>query len=145
MESIPETFGRPTAALADCGYVHKEAFHRLADQRPDLARYVSVRREEAHAQRRYDCRPLNNIKPPGKIAAPAPAAMADKLKSAEGKAVHRQRACTVEPVFGIIKAAMGFRQFPLRGLKKVSGEWNLVCLADNLKRMHILSQAAVGC
>jgi hypothetical protein len=44
----------------------------------------------------------------------------------------------VEPVIGIIKEIMGFRQFSLRGLKKVAGEWCLVCLAFNLKRMHIL-------
>jgi hypothetical protein len=46
---------------------------------------------------------------------------------------------TVEPVFGIIKSVMGFRQFMLRGLDKVSGEWNLVCLAWNLKRMNVMS------
>lgn len=45
---------------------------------------------------------------------------------------------TVEPVFGIIKSMMGFRQFSLRGLQKVSGEWTLVCLAWNLKRMATL-------
>jgi hypothetical protein len=45
---------------------------------------------------------------------------------------------TVEPVFGIIKSVMGFRQFSLRGWKKVTGEWNLVCLAWNLKRMAVL-------
>jgi hypothetical protein len=45
---------------------------------------------------------------------------------------------TVEPVFGIIKSVMGFRQFMLRGLDKVSGEWNLVCLAWNLKRMNVM-------
>jgi hypothetical protein len=44
----------------------------------------------------------------------------------------------VEPVFGIIKSVLGFRQFLLRGLKKVGGEWNLICLAYNLKRMHRL-------
>jgi len=64
--------------------------------------------------------------------------MAEKLKTPAGRKIYRQRASTVEPVFGIIKAALGFRQFLLRGLKKVSGEWNLVCLAYNLKRLHRL-------
>jgi hypothetical protein len=68
--------------------------------------------------------------------------MADKLKTPEGKTPHRQRACTVEPVFGIIKAVLGFRQFRLRGLANVSGEWNLVCLAYNLKRLHRLGAGA---
>ncbi len=66
--------------------------------------------------------------------------MAEKLRTPEGKVRYRRRACTVEPVFGIIKSALGFRQFLLRGLQKVSGEWNLVCLAYNCKRLHTLRQ-----
>jgi hypothetical protein len=65
-------------------------------------------------------------------------AMAEKLKTPEGKKRYRQRASTVEPVFGIVRAALGFRQFLLRGIRKVSGEWSLVYLADNLKRLHRL-------
>lgn len=49
-------------------------------------------------------------------------AMAKKLRTAAGRAVYRLRACTVEPVFGVIKAVLGFRQFLLRGLEKVRGE-----------------------
>ena len=48
------------------------------------------------------------------------------------------RKCTVEPVIGIIKEILGFRQFSLRGLLAAAGEWVLVCLAFNIKRMHIL-------
>lgn len=144
LESIPETLGQPTTALADCGYVNKEAFERLGEERPETELYVSVHREDAHAERRYDYRPLDRIKPPKTITDPVLVAMQDKLKTAEGKAIYRKRACTVEPVFGVIKGAMGFRQFLLRGLKKVSGEWNLVCLAYNLKRLHTLRQAAAG-
>jgi hypothetical protein len=61
-----------------------------------------------------------------------------KLKTEEGKAFYRLRKCTVEPVIGIIKEAMGFRQFSLRGSLKVDGEWNLVCLAFNFRRLHVL-------
>ena len=64
--------------------------------------------------------------------------MAYKLSTEIGKAIYRLRKCTVEPVLGIIKEILGFRQFSLRGLKKVAGEWCLVCLAFNLKRLHIL-------
>jgi transposase len=138
LQSIPETLGSPDQALADCGYVDKEVFERLTKERPGLDLYVSVHREDAHAERRYDYRPLDKIKPPKALKDPVLVAMADKLKTPEGKAVYRQRACTVEPVFGILKAVLGFRQFLLRGLKKVSGEWNLVCLAYNLKRLHRL-------
>jgi len=138
LQSIPPTLGQPTTALADCGYVDKEVFQRLSQERPDLDLYVSVHREDAHAERRYDYRPLEKIKPPRTLSDPVLLAMADKLKSEEGKSLYRQRACTVEPVFGILKAVLGFRQFLLRGLQKVSGEWNLVCLAYNLKRLHRL-------
>jgi hypothetical protein len=48
------------------------------------------------------------------------------------------RKCTVEPVIGIIKEVLGFRQFSLRGLLAAAGEWCLVCLAFNLKRLHTL-------
>ena len=142
LASIPASLGTPTAALADCGYVDKEVFARLSRERPGLDLYVSVHREDAHAERRYDWRPLDKIKAPKTIIDPVLVAMAEKLKTPEGKATYRRRACTVEPVFGIIKAALGFRQFMLRGLGKVSGEWNLVCLAYNLKRLHTLRRTA---
>jgi len=65
-------------------------------------------------------------------------AMAHKLKTKAGRASYALRKQTVEPVFGIIKQVMGFRQFSLRGVKQVQGEWTLVCLAWNLKRMAVL-------
>jgi len=64
--------------------------------------------------------------------------MAYKLKTAVGKAIYRLRKCTVEPVLGIIQEVLGFRQFLLRGMAAVEGEWALVCCAFNLKRMHRL-------
>ena len=65
-------------------------------------------------------------------------AMAPKLKTKAGRAAYALRKQTVEPVFGIIKSVMGFRQFLLRGLAGARGEWSLVCLAWNLKRMAVL-------
>jgi putative (di)nucleoside polyphosphate hydrolase len=64
--------------------------------------------------------------------------MANRLKTRTGRAVYAVRKQTVEPVFGIIKTAMGFRQFLTRGLDNVRNEWRLVCLAWNLKRMAVL-------
>ena len=64
--------------------------------------------------------------------------MKNRLKTQEGRALYAKRKCTVEPVFGVIKAVMGFRQFLLRGIESVKGEWNLVCVAWNLKRLHTL-------
>jgi hypothetical protein len=60
------------------------------------------------------------------------------LRTDVGQAIYRLRKCTVEPVIGIIKEVLGFRQFSLRGLAAVAGEWCLVCLAWNLKRLHVL-------
>ena len=68
-------------------------------------------------------------------------AMREKLRSEEGKRVYAKRARTVEPVFGIIKAPMGFRQFLLRGLEKVKIEWDMVCMAYNMKRLFNLATA----
>lgn len=64
--------------------------------------------------------------------------MARRLGTKAGRAAYAMRKQTVEPVFGTIKSVMGFRQFSLRGLRKVTGEWNLVCLAWNVKRMAVL-------
>jgi hypothetical protein len=64
--------------------------------------------------------------------------MAYKLRTAIGTAIYRLSKSTVEPVIGIIKEVLGFRQFSLRGLFAAGGEWTLVCIAYNLKRLHIL-------
>ncbi len=69
------------------------------------------------------------------------AAMAHRLQTQEGKTLYALRKHTPEPVFGIIKAALGFRQFLLRGLDKVRGEWNLVTMAYNMKRLFSLAGA----
>lgn len=67
--------------------------------------------------------------------------MAHRLKTPEGKKRYALRKHTPEPVFGIIKSALGFRQFLLRGLDNVRGEWNLVSMARNMKRMFVLAGA----
>jgi hypothetical protein len=64
--------------------------------------------------------------------------MAYKLQTDIGKAIYGLRKCTVEPMIGVIKEVLGFRQFSLRGLVAAAGEWCLVCLAFNLKRLHVL-------
>jgi len=64
--------------------------------------------------------------------------MKHALGTRVGKAAYALRKQTVEPVFGIIKSVMGFRQFLLRGLENVANEWTLVCLAWNVKRMAVL-------
>jgi hypothetical protein len=61
--------------------------------------------------------------------------MKERMAQEEARRKYRKRKQTVEPVFGIIKNCMGFTQFHLRGLEKVSGEWNLLALAYNFKRL----------
>ncbi|HLQ90776.1 MAG TPA: transposase, partial [Xanthobacteraceae bacterium] len=68
-------------------------------------------------------------------------AMAHRLKTPEGRKLYSLRKQIPEPVFGIIKSVLGFRQFLLRGLDKVRGEWSLVTMAWNIKRMFTLSSA----
>jgi hypothetical protein len=94
---------------------------------------MAVKRDEHHppVSERFD-------EPPALPATPTPVQrMTHRLKTGAGKAAYALRKSTVEPVFGIIKAVMGFRQFLTRGLDNVQGEWTLVCLAWNLKRMAV--------
>jgi transposase len=133
--SIPGELGKPASVLADAGYVNADAFDRLQEAGVEI--YCSVHREDAHNERHYDFRPETAsgrvVKDPTDERL---VAMRDKLRTEKGKALYGRRNHTVEPVFGIIKAAMGFRGFSLRGKEKVSSEWTLVCLAYNLKRLH---------
>jgi hypothetical protein len=66
--------------------------------------------------------------------------MKHRLKTLAGKAKYALRKVTSEPVFGIIKAVMGFRSFHMRGYEAAQGEWNLVCMAWNIKRLHALTK-----
>ncbi|MCP4009483.1 MAG: transposase, partial [Proteobacteria bacterium] len=65
--------------------------------------------------------------------------MRHRLRTPEGKALYAKRKSTVETVFGIIKEVLGFRRFHLRGFESVQGEWSLVCMAWNMKRMYALA------
>ena len=67
--------------------------------------------------------------------------MVHRLSTQAGKALYKMRKQTVEPVFGIIKHVMRWRQMSMRGLLKAQGEWNLVTMAWNIKRMHVLRAA----
>lgn len=106
--------------LADAGYKSEANFVEL-EQRGVQA-FVSLGRGEAL---------------PDQVAADKPATrrMARKLRTKHGRKRYRLRKTVVEPVFGWIKQVMGFRGFLLRGVRKVKGEWALVCMAMNLKRM----------
>ena len=133
LRALPAELGKPNAAALDNGFFSEANICFLEGY--GIEPYIATGRE-AHRTN------LNVLL--GKLPeVPAPDAspkekMAYKLATEIGHAIYRLRKSTVEPVIGIIKEIMGFRQFSLRGLKSVIGEWCLVCLAFNLKRIHIL-------
>ena len=101
---------------------------------------VAIGRTQSH--RPYDFRPPPRPKPPRQCRKPWRLAMQAKLETPDAKARYKLRKQTVEPVFGIIKAAMGFTRFHLRSLAKAAAEWTLVALAYNCRRLHHLRLAA---
>jgi transposase len=137
IEAIPPSLGQPTNVLADTGYLNRRQAAPLEAQGLDL--YIATGKEGR--RRKHDFRPEpKSAKPKPQIRSPWIRAMKDKLLTDEGRARYARRQCTVEPVFGIIKAALGFRQFHLRGKEKAQGEWTLIALAYNLKRLHTLDR-----
>ena len=135
-QSIPSALGRPEAAALDNGYFGPDSIYGLEEMGIDP--YIAIGRDDHHV----DWRTFFEGEPePPPENADHKVKMAYKLRTQAGKAIYKLRKSTVEPVFGIIKEVMGFRQFSLRGLIAAAGEWNLVCLAYNLKRLHILHTA----
>jgi len=134
LKAVTEAVGPVQRILADGGYVNADAFDRV-QQKVDL--YVAITSEDNN-YRRYDYRPPKQ-KPGKKVTDPRLLAMREKLATKEGKCIYGKRASSVEPVFGIIKSAMGLWQFLLRGIAKVSIEWDLACLAYNMRRLWSLS------
>jgi len=133
LEQLPEELGEIERITADNGYYSENNITEATDR--DLTPYLATGRRKHH--QRWDERLADPGPPPGN---PTEAEqMAWRLQTPEGKAFYGRRKATVETVFGIIKHVMGFRQFSLRGLQKVAGEWNLVKCAYNLKRMHALA------
>jgi transposase len=135
LEKVVQSVGPIQRMLADGGYVNAEAIGEVG-QKVDL--YVAIARAD-NSYRRYDFRPRKK-RAAKKIIDPRLRAMRKKVTSEEGRRIYRRRAATVEPVFGVIKAALGLRQFLLRGLEKVRIEWDLVCLAYNVRRVWSLSR-----
>lgn len=136
---MPDTLGMPDAVLADSGFASGDEVETLEGN--DIDVYVSVHAEGHHNQRKHDFRPLEVIKDPKEPKAQWLKDMKAKLQTDEGRQKYKLRKQTVEPVFGVVKQAMGFRQFLLRGLEKVSGEWQLVSLAYNFKRIWNIKMA----
>jgi transposase len=132
-QGYPEALGRPSCLLADTGYF--SAANVEACQKHGIEPLFAMKRDVHHLPvfERFAA------DPPAPVSEDPVEQMAHRLKTRAGRALYALRKHTVEPVFGIIKHVMGFRQFSLRGLDNVSGEWCLAIMAWNIKRMHRLT------
>jgi len=128
----PEDLPDPHTLLADTGY-YSEA-NVAACEAAGIEPLIAVARDAHHPH--WSERFAEPAAPPPEASAVE--RMAHRLKTRSGRATYALRKQTVEPVFGIVKSVMGFRQFLTRGLANVQNEWTLVCLAWNLKRMAVL-------
>ena len=139
VEAIEAQSGqRPEAILADSGYCSEENLRYLESAgQPErkIEGYIATGKQK-HGEYRQPCRrgPL----PKGATRVDR---MMRKLQTKAGRAVYAARKCVVEPVFGQIKQARGIRQFLLRGIRKIRGEWALVCLTHNILRLYAAQQA----
>jgi transposase len=133
LAALSPALGVPSAAALDNGY-WSPATLQAFDAR-GIEAYIATGREPHHTS--WQAFFAQTSAPPSDDASPK-VKMAYKLKTEIGQAIYRLRKCTVEPVIGIIKEVLGFRQFSLRGLVAAAGEWCLVCLAFNLKRLQVL-------
>lgn len=133
--TLPKELGTVTELLADSGYYSENNINACEGKM--ITPYIAVDRQ-SHNQSPYD-----RFKEPSPLPDDTDSVtrMKHRLKTKAGKAVYALRKVTSEPVFGIIKAVMGFRCFMLRGKEAVSGEWNLTCIAYNIKRMFALMPA----
>lgn len=133
IDALPEELGEAATLLADNGYFSEA--NVTACEGADIEPLIALGRQPHHpplAERFADTPPAPENPTPVE-------AMAHRLKTPEGRKLYALRKQTPEPVFGIIKSVLGFRQFLLRGLDKVRGEWSLVTMAWNIKRMFTLS------
>lgn len=134
LQDLEPLLERPEELLADAGYFSARNVERVvaAGITPLIA--VGRQKHHEHWSERFQ-------EPSGPPEDTPVGRMRHRLKTLAGRAAYAKRKHIVEPVFGLIKRVMGFRQFSLRGLSKVQGEWNLVCLAWNLRRLATLKMA----
>jgi len=133
LDALSPKLGQPEGAALDNGFF--SARNILALEQRSIEPYIATGREPHYKS--VDVL-LGNLPAAPPADASPKESMTYKLATEIGKEIYRLRKCTVEPVIGIIKEVLGFRQFSLRGLANAAGEWCLVCLAFNLKRMHTL-------
>src|SRR5919202_453552 len=135
LAALPPELGQVETLLADTGYCSEANVQACVAA--DIDPLIALGRQPHHPPLAERFAP----DPPPPEQPTTLEAMAHRLRTQEGKQLYALRKHTPEPVFGIIKSVLGFRQFLLRGLDKVRGEWNLVTMAYNLKRMFALAGA----
>jgi hypothetical protein len=129
LEKIQEQSGqKPQGVLTDSGYCSEENLKYLNKRK--IEGFVATGKQK-HNERREPCKPGPLPKGASRVEQ-----MERKLRTQVGAAVYATRKFIVEPVFGQIKQARGFRQFLLRGLEKVRGEWALICMTHNILKFH---------
>jgi transposase len=136
LAALPEALGKVETLLGDYGYLSETNVNACA--KAEIMPLIALGRQCHHPNWKDRFAPA----PPAPQDPTPLEAMRHRLATPEGKSTYALRKQTPEPVFGIIKSVMGFRQFSLRGLNKVKGEWNLVSLAWNVRRMFALGWAA---
>ena len=136
--ALPELLGKVETLVADTGYF-SEANVKVCGEN-EIVPLIAVSRESHHPD------PLERFTEPPPLAEGATEVdkMRHRLKTKQGKEIYAKRKSTVEPVIGCVKSVLGFRQFMLRGLENVKGEWNLVALGWNLKRMFNLKNGVLA-
>ena len=129
VEAIEEQSGqKPEEVLVDSGYCSDGNLEYLEEE--EIEGFVATEKQK-HGKRSEPCKRGPLPKDASRVER-----MERKLKTKVGAAIYARRKCIVEPVFGQIKQARGFRQFLLRGLTKVRGEWALICMTHNLLKFH---------
>ena len=135
LDALPQELGDVDTLLADNGYFSDANVNACVEAGIDPL--IATGRQSHHQPLAARFAPA----PPEPVDPTPVEAMAYKLKTPQGKKLYALRKQTPEPVFGIIKSVLGFRQFSLRGLENVRGEWSLVTMAWNIKRIFVLSAA----
>jgi hypothetical protein len=133
LQELPKDLGRTKRILADSGYLSERNVEQCAALKIEPLIAMGRTPHQVSWKQRFAAIPQS---PPD--SATALQKMAHRLKTPQGRKLYGLRKQTPEPVFGIIKSVMGYRQCLLRGLEDVKGEWSLVAMSWNIKRMFAL-------
>ncbi len=135
VQALPKELGEVKTLLADTGYF--SGANTAACEQSEIEPMLAMKRQSHHVP------VMERFAPdvPAPTGSDPVVKMAHRLGTNAGRALYGLRKQTVEPVFGIIKRVMGWRQMSMRGIDQARGEWSLVTMTWNIKRLHVLSAA----